>query len=212
MSCRTCADGTLRLVASAGSSSPANGQTCVGKRCAEASVAETIALATRLGLRIAAAESLTGGLVAAALVSVPGASLAFSGGVVAYDTELKASLLGVDRALLARRGPVDGEVARQMARGVRRVCAVPRGPADLGIATTGVAGPDPDPQSGQVAGTVWLGVSSALGERAVLLDPSRIAGTSRQEIREAAVQGALELLLEELRALPGARDDSSEPS
>ncbi|MBN9613447.1 MAG: nicotinamide-nucleotide amidohydrolase family protein [Actinobacteria bacterium] len=163
---------------------------------------EVIRLATGHGLRVAVAESLTGGLLAGELVSVPGASLAFSGGVVAYDTSLKRSLLGVDAELLARRGPVDAEVAMQMAAGVRRACAVPRDPrgldepaaADIGLATTGVAGPDPDPQTGQPAGTVWLGISSARGDRAVEL---RLSG-DRAQIRAATVSAALTLLCGEL--------------
>lgn len=173
---------------------------------------EVVTLAARLGVRLAAAESLTGGLLAAAIVAVPGASQVFSGGVIAYDTALKASLLGVDPELLRERGPVDGEVAQQMAAGVRRACAVPprgsgraadRAPAreaeaDLGVSTTGVAGPTPDPQSGQPAGTVWLGVSSARGSRAVLLEG---AGEDRPAIRAASVSGALDLMLEELRGL-----------
>lgn len=181
--------------------------------CDDLAVAtEVVTLAARLGVRLAAAESLTGGLLAGAIVAVPGASQVFSGGVVAYDTALKASLLGVDPELLRERGPVAGEVAQQMAAGVRRACAVPRRgswpvvdggppcgtPADLGVSTTGVAGPTPDPQSGQAAGTVWLGVSSARGERAVLLEG---AGVHRPVVRAAAVSGALELLLEELRHL-----------
>lgn len=158
--------------------------------------------ATELGVRLAVAESLTGGLLAAALIEVPGASLVVSGGVVAYDSALKATLLGVDRELLARTGPVDAEVARQMAAGVRRACAVP-GPkgellsADVGLATTGVAGPDADPQTGAPVGTVWVGVSSALGERAVEL---RLDG-SRAEIRAATVAAALAALDHELRCL-----------
>ncbi len=97
--------------------------------------------ATKLGIRLAVAESLTGGLVAASLVSVPGASLAFTGAIVAYDTSLKASLLGVDSSLLQRVGPVDAQVARQMAAGARAAC----GEAEVGVATTGVAGPAADP-------------------------------------------------------------------
>lgn len=153
------------------------------------------------GLRLAVAESLTGGLLADAFVSVSGASRVFSGGIVAYDTSLKHRLLGVDAELLERRGPVDGEVARQMARGVRAACAVPRSAneealrADIGLATTGVAGPDPDPQTGQPAGTVWIGVSSDLGERAVLL---RLAG-DRAFIRAETVRAAMQELTRELR-------------
>lgn len=172
----------------------------------DALAAEIVARAAKLGLRIAAAESLTGGMLAAAIVSVPGASAVFTGGVVAYDTALKASMLGVDRAVLDVRGPVDGEVARQMAVGVRHACAVEaadgsRRVADLGVATTGVAGPAPDAQTGQPSGTVWIGVSSAAGEEAVLLPV--IAG-GRQAIRERAVDAALELVVEALRAQEAA--------
>lgn len=152
-----------------------------------------VAEATARGVRIAVAESLTGGLLADALVSVAGASFAFSGGIVAYDTALKASLLGVDQDLLDECGPVDPEVARQMARGVREACAVDR-PADIGVATTGVAGPDADPQTGQPPGTVWIGVSGAEGERAVRLP---ILPGSRIEVRRRSVEAALEEVLRE---------------
>lgn len=156
-----------------------------------------IEAAVTAGASIAVAESLTGGALTSALVAVPGASGALRGGVIAYDTALKRSLLGVDAAVLAERGPVCGPVAAQMAAGARRACAIGGQPAAIGIATTGVAGPDPDPQTGQPAGTVWLGLSSALGERAVAL---RLAGT-RAEIRADTVRAALGELLAELAAL-----------
>ena len=98
-------------------------------------------LVDRLGRRgesVGCAESPTAGLGVARLVETPGASAVVRGGVVAYATELKASLLGVDASLLAARGAVDPEVARQMAIGAQRVLG-----ADWGLATTGVAGPDP---------------------------------------------------------------------
>lgn len=159
-----------------------------------------IAAARRSGQRIAVAESLTGGWLCSALVAVPGASTVVLGGVVAYATPLKAALLAVDPELLAQRGPVDPEVAEQMARGVREACAVDGREAEIGIATTGVAGPDPDPQTGQPAGTVWLGLSSAAGERAVRL---RLHG-DRHAIREAAVRAGVEALGELLRRDPGS--------
>ncbi|SDQ39274.1 CinA family protein [Leucobacter chromiiresistens] len=149
------------------------------------------------GLTLAVAESLTGGLLADAFVSIPGASRVLVGGIVAYDTALKHSLLGVDDELLRRSGPVDGDVARQMAAGVRRACAVPRrgsaeAPTAIGVATTGVAGPDPDPQTGQPAGTVWVAVSAGAVERQRLLD----LDGDRATIRAAAVTAAIELLVE----------------
>jgi len=100
---------------------------------------------------VAVAESLTGGLVTSALVDVPGASAVLRGGVVAYATGLKAALLGVDASLLAARGAVDPDVAVAMAEGVRA-----RLGADVGLATTGVAGPEP--QDGHPAGTVHVAV------------------------------------------------------
>ncbi len=106
------------------------------------------------GLRLATAESLTGGLLAGAVTDVPGASRVFVGGVVAYATSLKHALLGVDADLLERVGAVDPDVAAQMADGVRR-----RLGADVGLATTGVAGPDP--QDGHAPGTVFVGVATA---------------------------------------------------
>ncbi|WP_449278707.1 CinA family protein [Leucobacter sp. GX24907] len=160
--------------------------------------AVALALAKKSGWRIAVAESLTGGLLADAFVQVPGASAVFSGGVVAYDTEVKRRLLHVEGDLLERVGPVDAEVAKQMARGVRACCATTRDGklalADVGLATTGVAGPAPDPQTGLPAGTVWIAVSSEFGEVAV---PLEFAG-DREAIREAAVAEAVQLLIEYL--------------
>ncbi|PPL19267.1 CinA family protein [Microterricola pindariensis] len=154
--------------------------------------AHVIAELTRRGETVAIAESLTGGLLAATLIAVPGASAAVSGAVVAYNTAIKHSVLGVDAALLAERGAVDPEVARQMADGVRRVLAVDGRAADYGIATTGVAGPDP--QNGQPPGVVYLGVASAAGIRSVGL---RLSG-DRTAVRAASVNAALEALREAL--------------
>jgi len=114
---------------------------------------EVVAALRAAGVLVATAESLTGGLVCAALVDVPGASTVVRGAVVAYATELKAGVLGVDAARLAATGPVDDQVAEEMARGARRVLG-----ADLAVATTGVAGPDA--ADGHPAGTVYLGVAA----------------------------------------------------
>jgi nicotinamide-nucleotide amidase len=143
--------------------------------------AEVVAELAGRGFTIAVAESLTGGLLVAELVGVPGASAVVSGGVVAYNTALKHSLLGVDADILASRGAVDPEVAEQMAAGVRDACAVNGIPASIGISTTGVAGPDP--QDGKPVGTVYVGVAGAAGSSILSL---RLEG-SRQTIREAVV-------------------------
>ncbi len=134
------------------------------------------------GWSIATAESLTGGLVAARITSVPGASLHMRGGVVAYATDLKRDVLGVPGALLADRGAVDPDVAQAMADGIRRVAG-----ADVGVATTGVAGPDP--QDGKPVGTVFIAVSTPAGGAVEALS---LSGT-RRNIRDATVDAALAL-------------------
>jgi nicotinamide-nucleotide amidase len=150
--------------------------------------AEVIALLSARGLTIGVAESLTGGLLVSELIRTPGASRAVVGGVVAYNTALKHSLLGVDAELLRTNGAVDPEVARQMAGGVRVAVAVGGRPADIGIATTGVAGPEP--QDGMPVGTVYLGLAIRDEVTAVEL---ALSG-DRDTIRAAVVAEALGLL------------------
>ena len=142
----------------------------------------------RRGLTVAVAESLTGGLLAAELISVPGASAVVVGGVVAYQTPLKASLLGVPTALLAARGAVDPDVAVAMAEGVRRALAVEGRGADIGLATTGVAGPGP--QDGHAPGTVYVALSAGGGTRVTRL---ALQG-DREAIRSATVSESLSML------------------
>jgi nicotinamide-nucleotide amidase len=142
------------------------------------------------GVSIAVAESLTGGLVCAQLVAVPGASLVFRGGVVAYATELKAALLDVDLRLLDAPGPVSSEVALAMASGVRA-----RLGSTLGIATTGVAGPEP--QDGKPAGTAFVAVvGGAAGDRGEVR-ALRLSG-DRSAVRDGVGRAVLELALEVL--------------
>jgi nicotinamide-nucleotide amidase len=150
-----------------------------------ATAQEVVAELTARGLKIAVAESLTGGLLVAELISVPGASVVVNGGVVAYNTALKHSLLGVDQQLLVVRGAVDRDVAGQMAAGVRVACAVDGVPADIGIATTGVAGPDP--QGGKAVGTVYVGVATDEGTSILKLT----LDGSRDDIRRAVVSESL---------------------
>jgi nicotinamide-nucleotide amidase len=137
---------------------------------------------------LAVAESLTGGLLAATIVDVAGASAAFRGGLVVYATDLKATLAGVDTALLAERGPVDADVAAQLADGVRVRCG-----ADWGLSTTGVAGPTE--QNGIPVGTVFVGVATPDGEtmtRLVRLPES----LGRTAIRRRTVDESLAWLVE----------------
>lgn len=147
-----------------------------------------LALLAERGETLAVAESLTGGLVAAELTAVPGASKSFRGSVTAYATTLKRDVLGVDATLLEERGAVDPEVAQQMAAGVREVLG-----ASWGIATTGVAGPEP--QDGQPVGTVFVAVVGPDGSGKVA---ALGLNGGRVEIRRESVRSVLKLLSGEL--------------
>ena len=142
------------------------------------------------GESLAIAESLTGGLLSDAFVRVPGASAVVRGAIVAYATPLKASLLGVPEALLAEHGAVHPVVARSMAEGVREATSVDGRPADVGVATTGVAGPEA--QGEAPVGLVYVAVADARGTQ---VREHRVAG-DRPEIRARAVAAAMELLAE----------------
>ena len=153
-----------------------------------------LSLAAARGLRLATAESCTGGMVAARLTGVPGSSASFLGGVVAYADDVKRSELGVRDELLAEHGAVSAEVAAAMADGVRR-----RLGADVAVAVTGVAGPDGGTDAKPV-GRVHLHASGPGGSLARMLD---LPG-EREQIRVRAAVTALHLL----RALLlGSRDE-----
>lgn len=111
--------------------------------------------ATAAGATVATAESLTGGLIAAMLTSVPGSSASVRGGIVSYVNEVKAEVLGVSEDVLARQGAVDELVALQMARGALRELR-----SDVSVAVTGIAGPT-GAEPGKPVGTVWIGCATA---------------------------------------------------
>jgi nicotinamide-nucleotide amidase len=164
-----------------------------------AAVDGTSTLIARLaaeGRTIAVAESLTGGALTAELTRPAGASAVVVGGVVVYATELKHTLVDVDAAVLAEHGPVHPEVARQLARGVRRRLAVAGRPADFGVATTGVAGPEP--QGGRSVGTVFVGVS--WGDRTEAIE-LQLRG-DRASIRAQTVSAAVAALLDRVVPQP----------
>jgi nicotinamide-nucleotide amidase len=135
------------------------------------------------GRTLATAESLTGGGVGAALTAVPGSSRSYVGGVVSYATRVKVELLHVPAALVEEHGVVSEQCARAMAQGVRRLLG-----ADVGVATTGVAGPER--QDGQPAGRVFVSVADASGEEVIELG---LKG-GREAVRASAVEAALQLL------------------
>ena len=163
---------------------------------------DVIASLIQSGQTVASAESLTGGLVCAALTEVPGASACVRGGVIAYEPDVKAEVLGVDAALLERHGAIDPEVARQMAAGARRVLS-----ATYAVATTGAAGPDPAPGGSETQpadpGSGFVAVS---GPRGDLVRGFHAPG-DRAAVRWAAVGCALDLLREAM-----ASDREGRPS
>lgn len=140
------------------------------------------------GWMLGVAESLTGGDLTSAVVSVPGASHVLRGGFVVYATDLKATVLGVDTDLLAQEGPVHPRVASQMARGVRVAAGAPGSPTQVGVATTGVAGPEP--QGPHPVGRVFVAVSTPTLER---VEQYEFTG-DRRDVRATAVLAALRLL------------------
>ncbi|GAB3425661.1 CinA family protein [Flindersiella endophytica] len=160
---------------------PDAGRRAVAERCRQLLAAHRETVAT--------AESLTGGLLGAALTSVAGASSVYRGGVVAYAVELKVSLLGVPAEQLAANGPVHPDTALAMASG-----AAERLGATYGLATTGVAGPEP--HGAQPVGTVFIACADRVREL-------RLSG-DRDQIREGTVDAALELLQEVLADTHGA--------
>ncbi|AUG81757.1 hypothetical protein CFP65_7161 [Kitasatospora sp. MMS16-BH015] len=147
---------------------------------------------TATGHTVAVAESLTAGRLATVLADAPGAGPVFLGGIVAYATETKSTLLGVDPELLADTGPVHPDVAAWMAHGVRKATG-----ATYGLATTGVAGPAP--QDGRPPGTVFVAVAGPDGSRTAA---PPLSGSEPQTVRAGTVRAALQLLHDTLR--PGS--------
>jgi nicotinamide-nucleotide amidase len=138
-------------------------------------------------IALATAESCTAGGIATLLAEAPGAAEHFHGGVIAYTKEMKHALLGVPRSLLAEKTAVCAEVAIEMARGI-----VARSPADLAIAITGVAGPEPD-EDGNPVGLLYCAVAERNGKvRSIGL---RSAESGREAILEDGICAALELVL-----------------
>lgn len=152
--------------------------------------AALVSTLTARGETLAAAESVTGGRVAAAITAVAGSSEVFVGGVVSYATRVKVDLLGVPESVVVGDGVVSEACARAMAEGVRRLLGT-----TWAVASTGVAGPGP--HDGVPAGTVYVGLAGPSGSRAELL---RLDGT-RESVQEHATRRAVECLGREAGAL-----------
>ena len=134
------------------------------------------------GLTLSCAESLTGGLIAQRVTSVSGASAVFFGGAVTYTNEIKHKLLGVSEETLEKHGAVSAETAMEMARGARD-----RFGTDIAVSATGVAGPTTS--EGHAVGTVYIGLSTRLGESFKRLSLSSMR--SREYIRTVSASNAL---------------------
>ena len=139
---------------------------------------QLVAELTRGHLTIATAESLTAGLISAGLADVPGASAVLTGGAVTYATNRKASVLGVSQELLAQRGAVDAQVAREMAQGALRLFD-----ANLAVSATGVAGPTE--QDGHRVGTVFIGCAWTPGVSRTVNAEADASGPCRTDVPRA---------------------------
>lgn len=144
------------------------------------------------GVQIATAESCTGGMIAAALTDVPGASAVIDRGFVTYSNAAKTELVGVPGSLIARAGAVSARVARAMAKG-----AIANSLADVAVSVTGIAGPDGGSEAKPV-GLVWFGLADRSGASRV--ERRVFAEGGRDFVRTKATETALHLLLTRLGA------------
>lgn len=152
-----------------------------------ASLAEAVLQEARArGLRIATAESCTGGLVSAALTDIPGSSDVVDCGFVTYSNEAKQTMLGVDQSTLARFGAVSQEVAREMAEGALR-----QSRAGLAVSVTGIAGPGGSEHKPE--GRVCFGLAKV--GRVTLTETRDFGALGRSNVRKAATEYALRHLL-----------------
>lgn len=135
-------------------------------------------------IKIATAESCTGGLIAQRITSVSGASMVFDCGIVAYSNEIKKSVLGVKVETLNKYGAVSEQTACEMAQGVRSLSG-----ADVAVSVTGIAGPDGGSTEKPV-GTVYIGISTVNGTEA----KRYLFKGNREEIRNQTAETALELV------------------
>ena len=152
-------------------------------------VAELLALARYWGLRIATAESCTGGMVAAALTDIPGSSDVFERGFVTYSNAAKVEMLGVRPESLAAHGAVSEQVAREMAEG-----ALAHSAAELAVAITGIAGPGGSEFKPE--GRVCFGLARRGAETRV--ETVEFGARGRAKVRKAATEHALSLLRQAL--------------
>ena len=151
---------------------------------------KTVEILREKNLTVAAAESCTGGLVAAKITSVSGSSAVISFSMTTYSNEVKIEKLGVSRKTIEEFGAVSKQTAREMAENIRKMAK-----ADIGVSVTGVAGPSMS--EGKAVGTVFIGICT---EQKTMVEQLEEAPLTRDEIREKAAERALELVLETAKA------------
>ena len=150
--------------------------------------AKLIKLLEEKSLTLATCESLTGGGIGATLTAIPGASKVYRGGFITYASDLKVLLAGVDAAHVATHGVINAFTAKQMAIGAAKNCR-----ADIGLAVTGVAGPDS--QDGAPVGEVWIGLARRNDPTSARAKKVNLEG-DRNSIRRQTIQIALEWVLQ----------------
>lgn len=143
-------------------------------------------------MKIATAESCTGGMISKRITEVSGSSAVFDCGVCSYSNEIKNKVLGVDKAVLDTLGAVSAETAMQMAKGVRLLSN-----SDIAVATTGIAGPTGDTPTKPV-GLVYIGISTKKGDFALKALLAENKTNTRERVRELATAVALYLAYKEI--------------
>ena len=149
-----------------------------------------ITVASKKNITIATAESCTGGLIGAAITSIPGSSKPFKGGIIAYDNKVKAKLLGVPAGMIHKYGAVSREVARAMATGAIETLNV-----DMAVSVTGIAGPGGGSEDKPI-GTVWMALAIRSGDDIrVETQLHRFGDIGRNKVRDVTCYEALKALV-----------------
>lgn len=143
----------------------------------------------KTGCTLVTAESCTGGLIAARITDVPGASGVFHCGLVTYSNDMKEKMLGVSPETLEKFSAVSKETAAEMAAGARAVSG-----ADIAVAVTGNAGPEPS--EGKPVGEVYLSVNCSWYQKVEQLSCPALSGDIRGQIRSLAAEKALAMVLD----------------
>lgn len=155
-----------------------------------------IDMATKKGLTIATAESCTGGLIGAAITAIPGSSVPFKGGIIAYDNKVKSNILSVPAGIIQKYGAVSDEVARAMAIGVIKALNV-----DMAVSVTGIAGPGGGSVEKPI-GTVWMGLAIKIDDKIdVTAKRYNFGDIGRNKVRDVTCYEALKALTAKLEVI-----------